>query len=130
MNEKRFEKTFRDLEDCYFHHYDGSPLSESEQKAKQRLVDLCKRVAESEADETEPAPAATGFDREETITTAKSERWVVLCTVADGKHYSRLYRVDDGAELIASQYDHATHKTLKGAQAWAKKIMNKQYKCV
>ncbi len=114
----RFKKTFRDLEDCYFYHYDGSPLSESEQKAKQRLFELCKRIAESEADETEPAPAATGFDREETITTAKSERWVVLCTVSDGIHYSRLYRID-GDELIASNFSHAKHKTLKGAKRWA-----------
>jgi len=122
MNEKRFEKTFRDLEDCYFHHYDGSPLSESEKKAKQRLFELCKKVAESEADETEPAPIATGFDREETITTAKSERYIVLCTISDGTYFSRLYRID-GDELVASNYSHAKHKTLKGAQAWAKKTI-------
>ena len=64
---------------------------------------------------------------EKTIETARTERHVVLCTVSDGKHYSRLYRID-GDELIASNYSHATHKTLKGAKRWALQTINKQYK--
>jgi hypothetical protein len=44
MGYVRFENTYRDLKDC-FNHLDDE-LSESEEKARQRLLDLCKKITE------------------------------------------------------------------------------------
>jgi hypothetical protein len=44
MSYCRFENTAKDLEDCYDHLEDK--LSESEEKAKQRLLELCLLIVQ------------------------------------------------------------------------------------
>lgn len=41
----RFENTLSDLEDCY-NEIDNSDLSETEIKARAKLITLCKTIAE------------------------------------------------------------------------------------
>ncbi len=43
MSYCRFENTFRDLQDCYQSMFDGG-LSDSEQKYRQLLIDMCKDI--------------------------------------------------------------------------------------
>ena len=40
----RFENTLADLRDCQ-NHMDDEPSNESERKAKERLIALCKQIA-------------------------------------------------------------------------------------
>ena len=40
----RFQNTLSDLRDCEEHLYDND-LSEEEEQAKERLVELCKNIA-------------------------------------------------------------------------------------
>ncbi len=52
----RFQNTVADLRDCFDHLHDE--LSPDEERARQRLVDLCKRIAEQapEPRQTKPKP--------------------------------------------------------------------------
>lgn len=45
MSYCRFENTYNDLKDCY-NNIEDRDLSESEEMYKDKLVDLCKRIAE------------------------------------------------------------------------------------
>jgi len=40
----RFQNTVKDLRDCYDNIHDG--LSEEEERAKKRLIELCKLIIE------------------------------------------------------------------------------------
>lgn len=51
MSYCRFENTYRDLEDCLDALIDGKELSESEQRHKQWLIELCCRIAEEYGNE-------------------------------------------------------------------------------
>jgi hypothetical protein len=42
----RFQNTLSDLNDCYDALCDARELSEDEQEARGRLVELCKQIAE------------------------------------------------------------------------------------
>jgi hypothetical protein len=53
MSYCRFENTYRDLNDCYDALSYGDELSESEQDFRERLVDLCRRIAEEFIDEND-----------------------------------------------------------------------------
>lgn len=45
MSYCRFENTLKDLRDCDEHLFDND-LSEEEEKARERLIQLCKKIAE------------------------------------------------------------------------------------
>ena len=45
MSYCRFENTLHDLRNCW-NNFDEKELSESEEKARKRLVELCKEIAE------------------------------------------------------------------------------------
>jgi len=45
MSYVRFENTFRDLQDCY-NHINVGDISESENKYKKKLINLCNDIAE------------------------------------------------------------------------------------
>ena len=45
MSYVRFENTLKDLRDCDEHLFDDD-LSEEEEKARQKLIKLCKKIAE------------------------------------------------------------------------------------
>jgi len=47
MSYCRFENTLNDLEDCVESLDNGKELSESEQACKERLIELCKDIAEN-----------------------------------------------------------------------------------
>lgn len=49
MSYCRFQNTLRDLEDCYDNM--DEDLSPEEQAAKERLIQLCKEIAEEHQDE-------------------------------------------------------------------------------
>ena len=46
----RFENTLADLQECYEHLEDA--LSESEEKARQKLVELCEKIAREAGEES------------------------------------------------------------------------------
>ena len=50
MSYCRFENTFRDMQDC-FEHMDDGDLSESEDKYRNRLIELAQQVASYYEDE-------------------------------------------------------------------------------
>jgi hypothetical protein len=50
MSHCRFENTLRDLEDCA-NHISDNDLSESEKKFRERLIELCKDIAEEIGDD-------------------------------------------------------------------------------
>ncbi|HEY6020888.1 MAG TPA: hypothetical protein VIY48_13610 [Candidatus Paceibacterota bacterium] len=52
MSYCRFHNTLQDLRDCY-EHIDDDDLSEEEAKERDRLVRLCKQIADDTADEDE-----------------------------------------------------------------------------
>lgn len=53
MSYCRFENTFRDLQDCEEHIFDKD-LSESEEKYRKRLINLCRSLAtDAEDDDSE-----------------------------------------------------------------------------
>jgi len=54
------------------------------------------------------------------IETSKGSRVVITCRQG-GKYYSRLY-VDYGSVATLT---HATHKTRKGRDKWAEKVLNR-----
>jgi len=64
MSYCRFENTLRDLQDCY-HNMDGSleELSKQERSAKQRMIELCKDIANEFGDCEEEEDELT-FTRE------------------------------------------------------------------
>jgi hypothetical protein len=45
MSYCRFQNTLSDLRDCE-EHIDDNDLSESEKRAKEKLINLCKKIAE------------------------------------------------------------------------------------
>lgn len=45
MSYCRFENTLRDLEDCS-EHLDDENLSKYEQRARERLIELCREIGE------------------------------------------------------------------------------------
>ncbi len=47
MSYCRFENTLKDLRDCYY-HWDNAEGSDIEKKARERLLKLCKEIAELE----------------------------------------------------------------------------------
>lgn len=50
MSYCRFHNTFEDLRDCY-DHIDDDDLSDEENKARKRLVEICKKIAADFEDE-------------------------------------------------------------------------------
>ena len=50
MGYVRFENTYRDLQDCNVHLWDDD-LSESEEKYRQWLIELCVTIAQDFGDE-------------------------------------------------------------------------------
>lgn len=52
MSYVRFENTYDDLLDC-FDHLEDEDLSQSEQRSRMRLIDLCRRIAEAYPEEEE-----------------------------------------------------------------------------
>ena len=50
MSYCRFENTAKDLQDCFNHWYDENPdnLNEYEQKGRERIIKLAKRILEDE----------------------------------------------------------------------------------
>ena len=53
MSYCRFQNTLEDLKDCWENIDDNTDLSESETKARLRLIKLCKRIADACEDEME-----------------------------------------------------------------------------
>jgi hypothetical protein len=45
MSYCRFQNTLNNLLDCY-EHIDNEELSEEEEKARKRLIDICTQIAE------------------------------------------------------------------------------------
>jgi len=45
MSYCRFENTYHDLKDCY-KNIDDQALSETEERYRQKLIDLCKEITE------------------------------------------------------------------------------------
>jgi hypothetical protein len=45
MSYCRFENTLGDLQDCEEHLFDTEELSESEKRARKRLIELCRNIA-------------------------------------------------------------------------------------
>ncbi len=53
MNYCRFENTYHDLQDCY-DNWDEGTLSKTEEKFRQRILDLCRDILlENDDDEDE-----------------------------------------------------------------------------
>ena len=50
MSYCRFQNTLPDLRDCYEHIFD-SDLSQDEERARKRLIKLCKEIAEDFTDD-------------------------------------------------------------------------------
>ena len=46
MSYVRFENTYRDLKDCAENMHDVQGLSESEQKWRIKLIELCEQIAD------------------------------------------------------------------------------------
>jgi hypothetical protein len=53
MSYCRFQNTLDDLKDCWEHIDENTELSESELKARLKLIKLCKRIADNCEDELE-----------------------------------------------------------------------------
>lgn len=51
MSYCRFENTLRDLQECYHELDETEDLSEHEAKARRKLIELCKDIADDFADE-------------------------------------------------------------------------------
>jgi hypothetical protein len=51
MSYCRFQNTLQDLRDCYEAIHDADYLSEDEKKARLRLIEICKRIADECEDE-------------------------------------------------------------------------------
>jgi len=47
----RFENTLGDLQDCYEHMNDDKQLSQSESRARERLINLCHDIAQEYCEE-------------------------------------------------------------------------------
>ena len=46
MSYCRFQNTLRDLEDCYDHLWDQDLISDEEEKAKTKLIEICHMISD------------------------------------------------------------------------------------
>lgn len=53
MSYCRFENTLNDLGDCYDHMNEKDDLSDSEKRARFKLIQMCKDIVEEYGDEDE-----------------------------------------------------------------------------